>query len=72
MRIDLDECQHQKYLGDGLYAGFDGWHVVLSNGSGKEYLEPEVIEAFELYLTQHEERMKGVKNEQTEENNTNG
>jgi hypothetical protein len=43
------------YLGDGLYATFDGWSIELyaSNGKYKTdcvYLEPEVLNAFEKYI----------------------
>jgi hypothetical protein len=44
------------YLGDGLYAQFDGWHIELyaSDGLGKTnrvFLEPAVLTMFERYLT---------------------
>jgi hypothetical protein len=37
----------KTYLGDGVYADFDGWHVILTTENGIEttnriYLEPEV------------------------------
>ena len=62
MRLDLDTYEHNTYLGDGLYAGWDGYHIVLNSGSSKVYVEAEVIEAFQLYLKQHNERLKGIKN----------
>lgn len=47
----------EEYLGDGLYADFDGYQIVLAandrvggNPSDKVYLEPNVIQAFERYL----------------------
>ena len=51
---DTPALQAQEYLGDGLYCGFDGWHVVLYASNGMEttnvvYLEPEVLRAFERY-----------------------
>ena len=44
-----------KYLGDGLYADFDGWQVRLyaSNGvsaTNTVYLEPEVLVVFLHYI----------------------
>jgi hypothetical protein len=36
----------EEYLGDGVYATFDGWNVVLDlrmQGNTKIYLEPEVF-----------------------------
>lgn len=44
------------YLGDGVYGGFDGAHVVLmtkdERGKAKDciFLEPEVLEALRLYV----------------------
>jgi hypothetical protein len=44
----------ETYLGDGLYASFDGWQVILR--APREHmdhvvaLEPEVIVAFRRYL----------------------
>jgi hypothetical protein len=43
------------YLGDGLYAAFDGWQIELyaSNGRNKTnvvYLEPGVLAAFLRYV----------------------
>ena len=43
------------YLGDGLYAAFDGWQIELyaSNGIKKTnqvYLEPAVLGAFLRYI----------------------
>jgi Zn finger protein HypA/HybF involved in hydrogenase expression len=38
----------EAYLGDGVYATFNGWHVVLdihAQGSGRVVLEPEVLQA---------------------------
>lgn len=45
------------YLGDGVYAAFDGYHVVLSlpmqspNPDNAIYLEPEVLAALDEYRT---------------------
>ena len=43
------------YLGDGLYASFDGYQIVLMANSHTEptdtvYLEPEVLENFLEYV----------------------
>jgi hypothetical protein len=48
----------EVYLGDGLYASFDGWHVILRvilrapRIGGDHYitLEPEVMAALHNYL----------------------
>jgi len=47
----------EEYLGDGLYADFDGWQVCLAANdkvsgrpTDKVYLEPGVIDAFLRYL----------------------
>jgi hypothetical protein len=43
------------YLGDGVYAGLDGYQLVLTteNGLGvtnKIYLDPQVIESLNLFV----------------------
>ena len=39
-----------SYLGDGLYAKHDGYHIVLETKGGlsdnKVFLEPEVVDSF--------------------------
>jgi hypothetical protein len=45
----------KAYLGDGVYADFDGFAVVLTTEDGisvqnRIVLEPEVIAAFEAYV----------------------
>ena len=44
----------ETYLGDGLYASFDGWHVILraprEHGDHHIAMEPEVVIAFRRYL----------------------
>lgn len=44
----------ERYLGDGLYASFDGWHIVLraprAEGDHTVYLEPAVLTEFLAYL----------------------
>lgn len=49
----------KSYLGDSVYADFDGWQVKLTTESGGLpdnviYLEPAVVEAFLQYI----ERLK--------------
>lgn len=43
----------EEYLGDGLYASFDGWQFCLrtprENGDHVVYLEPHVLKAFDQY-----------------------
>lgn len=43
----------KEYLGDGLYASFDGYHIILScERNGQEHwiaLEHPVLEAFDDY-----------------------
>jgi hypothetical protein len=50
----------EEYLGDGLYAHDDGYHIVLSapreNGPDYVALEPEVLQNFFQYL----ERTRGL------------
>lgn len=44
---------YPEYLGDGVYATFDGWHIRLHVGSHESpsvvALEPEVLEALNKY-----------------------
>lgn len=45
----------KQYLGDGVYATFDGWAVVLTTENGIEttntiVLEAEVVAAFEKFV----------------------
>lgn len=52
----------KEYLGDGAYAEFDGYHVVLSTENGIETtnrigLEPNVLAAFECYVEQLKKRL---------------
>ena len=53
------------YLGDGLYASFDGWQIELTadRGSPNErtvYLEPSVWEALKRYVASiHDQEATG-------------
>ena len=49
------EGENPKYLGDGVYASFDGYHVWLETSDGlsitnKIALEPSVIEWLNEYV----------------------
>ncbi len=53
---------HKDYLGDSVYADFDGYGIVLTteNGEGPSntiFMEPEVIAALNRYL----ERIKQLR-----------
>jgi len=43
-----------RYLGDGVYASFDGWHLVLDlrgqDNTTRIALEPAVLEALNQYF----------------------
>lgn len=43
--------QKQTYLGDAVYASFDGYMIKLSANDGEQviYLEPDVYEAYKKY-----------------------
>jgi hypothetical protein len=45
---------NETYLGDGLYASFDGWQIRLraprEDGDHIVYLEPGTLGAFERYI----------------------
>lgn len=46
--------ERETYLGDGLYASFDGWQFALraprDGGNDFVYLEPSTLEAFERFV----------------------
>jgi hypothetical protein len=49
--------EHAEYLGDGVYATFDGYHIWLKTGSHRDHeatnaiaLEPAVVEALKRYV----------------------
>lgn len=47
--------EQYQYLGDGLYASFDGYQFILTANIGgintqTVYLEPQVLEAFIRYI----------------------
>ena len=46
----------ETYLGDGLYASFDGWQIQLRapryDGEHVIYLEPAVVRAFQNYIAE--------------------
>ncbi len=51
-----------QYLGDGVYANWDGWHVVLTTGTHEEekadnliYLDSATLRQLEAYV----ERLRG-------------
>jgi hypothetical protein len=56
----LESIREPVYLGDGLYAEFDGYHIRLfaSHGDGIHhvFLEPETLAAFLRYV----EKLKGA------------
>lgn len=45
----------ERYLGDGLYVHYDGYQIILTapreNGDHVVALEPEVLRAFQCYIT---------------------
>lgn len=56
---------HARYIGDGVYAQFDGYNVVLTTGSHLEHkrdqlicMEPEVIESFTRYIADLKNRLE--------------
>ena len=58
-----DHGPYEEYLGDGLYADFDGYQIWLAandrvsgNPTDKVALEPGVIDAFFRYV----EKLKGM------------
>jgi hypothetical protein len=51
---------NETYLGDGLYASFDGWQIKLraprENGDHEVYLGPAVFTALVNYVKRLQER----------------
>lgn len=42
----------ESYIGDAVYASFDGWHIKLRTGDGNNqviYLEPDVVRSLMRY-----------------------
>lgn len=63
-----DETKFETYLGDAVYAGFDGNYVVLKTSNGmsttnKIYLEPEVMNALVRYHEFINEEIKKKRDE---------
>jgi len=57
---------HESYLGDGLYAHFDGWHIWLTTQEGMAVaLEPVVLAALFNYI----EKLKRLGGEKEKELN---
>lgn len=61
---------HARYLGDGVYAKFDGHGIVLTTGShldrdadNRIVMEPEVAQNFVRYLGDLHNRLKANPNE---------
>jgi len=54
---DLPRPGVEEYLGDGLYASFDGWHIVLraprADGDHAVALEPEVFQAMREWINRY-------------------
>jgi hypothetical protein len=68
----MPETTDRQYLGDGVYAGFDGYHIVLTAENGicatnTIYLEPQVIAAFNRYHNQLIAKYTPPAQEQTNE-----
>ena len=56
---------HARYLGDGVYASFDGYGIVLTTGHHDPRqaesvisMEPPVVEAFKNYTAVLQESLK--------------
>lgn len=55
--------QHDEYLGDGVYASFDGWHIWLRadgpNGAHRIALDSSVFAALLTYRDRVDKESKG-------------
>ena len=58
------EKDNETYLGDGLYASFDGYGIWLraprAEGEHVVYLEPEVFAALQDYVKMVKERLQNA------------
>ena len=60
-----NEYSHQRYLGDGVYASFDGYHIVLMTHDGIQMtneisLEPKVMGSLYKYQNTMLEDLKRI------------
>jgi len=58
--MELKDLTDVEYIGDAVYVGKDGWQVWLVTYNGmnitnKIALEPEVLQAFDLWRKRHEQ-----------------
>lgn len=63
---DVVVSSAKEYLGDAVYADFDGLHIVLTTENGIEttntiYLLPETSEALQRYIQRAAEARRAVK-----------
>lgn len=60
----ISETELEEYLGDGLYASYDGFHVLLRVAGRPNRdvvgLEPEVLDSFEKYVAKLRARIKAL------------
>lgn len=49
------ELPREKYLGDAVYASYDGWHIWLRTGDGNDNkiaLDPEVWASLQRFVAE--------------------
>jgi hypothetical protein len=70
MNPDIKKMQFPEYLGDSVYAGFDGYHVWLNTQNGYPddprnaiALEPPVLEALNRYVSKLREHFANKQKE---------
>ena len=71
------ENEYGEYLGDGVYAHFDGWHIMLTTGHHNILdahniiaLEPEVLAKLDRYRKDLAEQLKTEGEENNAKNTT--
>jgi hypothetical protein len=68
-----DKYRKKTYLGDGLYAQFDGYHFLLScireNGENMVGLDPPVFDAFLKYRKECYQDAENIEKEKHESDN---
>jgi hypothetical protein len=68
MNYQMAKKPFKECIGDGTYANYDGYSIILTTENGITtqntiYLEPEAIASLQKYLTNLPEKIKQYKNE---------
>lgn len=61
----MDSLKKLVYIGDGLYASFDGFHLKVASSDGVNnldtiYFDPDVLLSFENYIKSIREQVASI------------